>query len=281
LRNLLFILVGFVNHQRNREIWLMSDFNIQKWYMDCTDDGGTAFIGYMAQLQWKSFHLTYSSILDFDGSKPDYRTSLSAAGPPVTFGDRITWHSTALSCRGEWLHGGKPMERQTLYHSNDGDVNWQVLCPLAQVRIARSGQGADRCGMGYLEKLEMSLPPWQLPIDTLIWGRFVAPELGIVWLKWTGDHPLESVYINGCPAARPNVTAQGVSWTGGALRHLAGSVLREGPLIKTALKKIPGLKSVFPAKILNLNEVKWFCADEAAIGDRKYSGWSIHEQVQF
>ena len=41
-------------------------------------------------------------------------------------------------------------------------------------------------GLGYAECLTVTVPPWQLPIRQLRWGRFVAPDRSLAWIDWQG-----------------------------------------------------------------------------------------------
>lgn len=259
----------------------MSDFRIKKWYLDCTSEDGKAFIGYVGELKWKAFSLSHSSILDYDGKKSQNTASISDVNLPEIKENKIIWKSNALSCSGQWEGKGNSLPNQQLYKGSAGSVNWDVLFPLSEVSIERFGSAENQKGLGYAEILELTIPPWKLPIDQLIWGRFVSPEISIVWLKWSGSNPIESIFLNGSSEKAPSVSPNMISWETGTLKHIITENLRDGPLIKTALKKIPGIKSIFPKKILNLYETKWLSSSEALINGKKYSGWSIHELVKF
>ena len=58
-----------------------------------------------------------------------------------------------------------------------------------------------RSGLGYAERLVLTIPPWKLPIETLRWGRFLSPSDWIVWIDWQGEHPQTIVYRNGARVA--------------------------------------------------------------------------------
>jgi hypothetical protein len=200
---------------------------------------------------------------------------------PEATENTITWESDALSCTGHWERKGQSLSKQELYKGNDGVVQWDVLFPLSEVHIERFGAATNHQGFGYVETLELTIPPWRLPLNELIWGRFVSPELSLVWVKWSGSHPIELVFCNGSKVEKPSVSTDEVHWQTGTLKHINARTLREGPIIKTALKKIPGITSVFPRQILNLHETKWLSASEVIIHGKKYYGWSIHELVKF
>ena len=259
----------------------MPDFNIQKWYLDCTGSEGAAFIGYVAILKWKSITLSYSSIVDFDGEQPHYSTSVTNVLPPVISDNSVVWKSDSLSCVGEWISKGIEIDKQRLYGCDEGYIDWHAVAPLNDVRIDRSGAAANHSGLGYIEKLELTIEPWKLPIDTLIWGRFVSNEISILWIRWIGEYPKQSLYVNGIEVEGASISENGIDWNNGMLRYLKSSVLREGSLINTALKKVPGVSFLFPEKILLMYETKWLSHTEVRVDGVPYKGRSIHEMVRF
>ena len=139
-------------------------------------------------------------------------------------------------------------------------------------------------GLGYVEFLEMTIPPWKLPIEELRWGRFVSTTDSIVWIDWQGDHPLRFVTHNGTKIDCGVLDDTGVSSRDNLLQLKLDQsmVIRSGPIINTALKKIPGIELVVPANILHTDECKWVSRGTLLNGGHPPStGFAVHEIVRF
>jgi hypothetical protein len=256
-----------------------SSFCLQKWYLDCVSENGEVFIGYSAKLDWKSLGLAYASFLDFDGGRSKSGTSLLKECLPEISGDCVVWESENLACSGKWQNIGSKLPALKLFENDVGSVIWNARFPLSEVRIKRSG--SELVGLGYAEKLDLTIPPWRLPIEELRWGRFISKDIYVVWVEWSGSQPLRVVYLNGRKIKDATVSDNGVHWEGGTLQHKQFSVLREGPLVATVLPKIPGIRTIFPEKILNMHERKWLSSSVFMLNGITHRGWTIHEIVQF
>ena len=139
-------------------------------------------------------------------------------------------------------------------------------------------------GLGYTEKLKMTLRPWQLPFNQLRWGRFLSADYSIVWVKVSGDSRLNLLYLNGIQKNDALITDEQIALNNGDLLLVFSNkvVLREGTLISTALANIPGLNSVFPKNILNIYEKKWRSKGVLKEGNKIIAkGWVIHEVVRW
>lgn len=240
---------------------------------------GEAFIGYSAKLNWKSLGLAYASFLDFDGDNLTSGTSLLKERLPEISGDCVVWESENLGCAGKWQNIGSSLPALKLFENDVGSVIWNARFPLSEVRLKRSG--SDLAGLGYAEKLDLTIPPWRLPIEELKWGRFISKDIYIVWVVWSGSQPLRVLYLNGKKIEGATVSENGVHWEEGTLQHKQFYVLREGPIVATALSKIPGIRTVFPEKIVNMHERKWLSSSVVTLNGITHAGWTIHEIVQF
>ena len=225
-------------------------FHLAKWYFDCIADDGSVCIGYTALLQWKKFTLHYSSILQ-GGVQRTTRsfTSFLPSASPLCINDRMEWSCKDLDADGTWNRTFDPIER-TLLENEQGSIHWSCLMPGAHGTM-RIGSDVVK-GSGYVELLQMTIPPWKLPIDELRWGRFSSPTDAVVWIDWGGAHPLRLVTHNGrvmdCPLLDDStITSQNNQWS---LDLDRSTVIRSGPIITTVLKKIPGIEMVFPNNIL-------------------------------
>ncbi len=257
-----------------------SPFRLDKWYLDCVSEIGQTFIAYSAELAWRSVGLSYASCLELDGMQTaSARTSLGSERLPTLATGEIRWASQGLSCSGCW----RPLVPEAvrpihLYQDDAGAVLWHCIAPLSEVGISR--EGAAFGGLGYAEHLSMTLAPWRLPIEELQWGRFLAPDTYVVWIQWRGSHPLNLVYVNGQRVRSVDVSSSTLSWKGGRLVLSEQVVLRKGPLVNTALAKVPGARSLFPRSVLYTDERKWRSRGKLDLDGRTRLGWAIHEVVR-
>src|SRR5262249_23596550 len=141
---------------------------------------------------------------------------------------------------GHWQALEQPV-RRTLLASDKGNIDWHCLLPRARGRVVLAGSVVVE-GLGYVERLEMTLRPWDLPIRELRWGRFLSEDTGVVWIEWRGQQPLQLLTLNGVDQTETDVGDREVAWRAGRLELEPGSALREGALGITALGRVPLLK---------------------------------------
>ncbi|MFN2391653.1 MAG: hypothetical protein ABR566_06770 [Pyrinomonadaceae bacterium] len=260
-----------------------SNFLLSKWYMDCVSDAGDVFIGYAALLQWKALSINYSSILQYqNGKQTESRTSLRKFSPPQIKDCLLNWSSDSLEIKGTWKAISSPIER-TIFESDAGDIKWQCLQPLAEADIY-IGKERRLKGLGYAEHISISIPPWQLPIEELRWGRFLSDRNSLVWIDWQGPYPLQLVLYDGVQAENAHVSDSEITFDDGrrVLSLEEKQVLREGALINTALSVIPGIGKILPLRSLNTYECKWRSRGFLKEQSRPVSeGWVIHEIVRW
>ncbi len=236
---------------------LTAMFHLSKWYLDCVTEDGRVFVAYSARLRWRALTLDYTTVLG--GA-----SSLKPCPAPECLGDRIEWRAPEVGVDGAWLALEGPIS-DTLY-DEDGRVEWQCFQPRGRAEVA---VGSERLrGLGYVERLDMTVPPWRLPIDELHWGRLLTAGGSVVWIDWRGSHSKQLVLRNGV-AAGPELVER--------LELDRGLVLRDGPLGKTALSIIPKVGRLFPGSILRVRETKW---RSRGLLDG-VSGWAIHEVVRW
>jgi hypothetical protein len=249
-------------------------FKLSKWYLDCVTDRGDVAIAYTGKVHWGMFHLHYSSLLESAAGRIAARYSLRKQRDPEVQGASLCWRADALNMDGEWQADAIAL-RDTIYSSEDGSIEWHCLMPRANTRFDHV------VGLGYAERLTMTVPPWKLPIQALRWGRFTSPSEWIVWIDWQGAFSRRIVYRNGKESPVKVVEDDRIEFEDGARLHMDRSlVIREGPLGTTALSVIPGLKKTFPARLLEIDECKWRSrAHLERRGSLNTEGWAIHERV--
>ncbi len=259
-----------------------SGFRLSKWYLDCVTDEGGTFIGYVASLRWKIFSLHFSSILiRHANGTVRTRTSLLPESDPCREGQSVAWSFQPFHLDAKWDSLLKGIER-TLYKTGTGEIAWSCISPLARASI-RLGNSRPIEGFGYVEYMTLSIPPWQLPITELRWGRFLNRNESLVWIDWKGVQPKSLLLHNGEEAGSPSVSDTEIRGDPDIRLSLAShAVLRSGPIVSTTLSRIPGLKSILPTDVLSLHECKWLSRADLRSGTTApSSGWAIHELVKF
>ena len=254
----------------------MAALELSKWYMDCVTDAGDASIAYSGTLHWGPVRLNFASLLESTGETVKVANSLSRQSEPHVAGGLLRWQSESLNLEGEWQADTHEIH-ETIFSSDAGSVDWHCLMPRAQARI--HGRG----GFGYVEHLRCTIAPWNLPIQTLRWGRFGAPNEWVVWIEWLGPVNHRVVYRNGQAVSTAMVEDDRVEFNDGARLTLDRSlVLRDGRLGATALSAIPGIRDTFPARLLQMNECKWRSRGRLERpADSSVEGWAIHERVDW
>ncbi|MBC7834604.1 MAG: hypothetical protein H7Y88_05825 [Phycisphaerales bacterium] len=300
-------------------------FRLAKWYLDCVTPDGRAFIGYWARLRWMGITLHYAGSIHAtgwgsgDAWRVRHHSTLRDASEPIEHEDgRIRWNCAGLKVKGEWeeepaasppaapLPPTARLGERTLFATGEGQVIWDCRMPRAAARLEISG-GPEMVGTGYTEYLDLTIRPWQLPIEELRWGRFHAESHGepvtsalgsgaarsVVWIRYTGDEPRQLVLVNGVEAADPQIGEARVTWTVGGVRQSLdlepGRVLREGPLGGTALSEVPGVRKLAPLAVLDTYEAKWLSrsqlrrdvgGEHGAAPTNPITGWAVHEVVR-
>ncbi len=235
------------------------------------------FLGYAARLRRKGFRLGYSSTLvRLAGRALPDRIALRCREPGGVPGE-LRWR--ALGCEGTWKASAPPITR-TLLESGGGRIEWECLAPRAEASIRLSG-GQTIAGCGYVERLTLTIRPEELPMEELRWGRFHASGETLVWIDWKGPEPRRWVFRNGEEAADARVTDGGIRFGRSELRIGEGKILREGPLVSSALARWP-LRWLLPRRVLAIHETKAFGpARLSTPGRAPLEGTALHEVVRW
>jgi len=260
-----------------------SQFSLSKWYLDCTADNGDALVGYAASLHWRVLSLEYSSIL-VRRSTGEIRTkaTLQQGRLPVMMNDSVQWKCPALGLKATWIAREPPMSRK-VFEASDTPLLWSCVQPRAWANITIEEFGSFQ-GFGYVDYIDLTAKPWQLPLEELRWGRYLSEHDSVVWMDFRGSAPETIVFHNGHQCGDAQVTDQSVVLgdEGITLEFEDTCVLREGALVSTALSVIPGVSKFLPARMLQTYECKWKSRGvlrkaESTLG----TGWTIHEVVRW
>lgn len=171
---------------------------------------------------------------------------------------------------------------------NPRGVSWSCVAPAADVALVLDGRSIR--GTGYVERLDLSIVPWSLPIHELRWGRWIGrdhatnasnPLRSVVWIDWRGTYPLTLNLLDGQPI-EGCVSDECVRLGDVTLALPKDATLREGPIGTTALGAIPGVNRVLPAGLLESHEHKWLGRSmlRAPGNQGSPAGWAIHELVR-
>jgi len=255
-------------------------FTLTKWYLDCTGDDGCTAIGYWASLAWRGLSLTWQGLSVCEaGGGTIQRSTLTKDRMPARARDRIVWRSRALKCTLAADVRLPPIALR-LFETTDGFVDWRCEAPAAMVMLEFADRPPIR-GVGYADRLDLTIPPWQLPISELRWGRWTDQSAAhsVVWIDWGGAEPRTWVFVDGARAADAAVEDDRVSAGHSTLTLTASSTLSSRALDEI-LRGIPPLRAVVPSSLLSLRDTKWSSRGTLHHpGSAPLDGRAIHERV--
>jgi hypothetical protein len=183
-----------------------------------------------------------------------------------------------LGVSGKWEADAAPY-RRVVYESASGNVVWNCLQPKSSVHL-RVGEH-ELTGLGYAECLTLTLPPWQLPMRQLRWGRFVSPQDSLAWVDWQGTYSTSFAVYNSLPCETLSVSDSEVTMRDVSLRMEESFPLRAGRLGSTVLPGAPTLGKFLPSSLFNIEEQKWRSRGILNAHQRSSNGWVIHEVVHW
>jgi len=254
-------------------------FELSKWYVDAVGLSGDVFVGYRANLRWRRLSVAYASTLTGETDESWTRSTVRPGKEPDFLEGALAWDEPRLDVSATWRGTARPIVR-TLHESPEGAVVWRCLMPSAKAIV--SSRSSVLRGLGYAEHLSMTLAPWRLPIDTLLWGRFLSPERSVVWIDWRAESgpPRTWVFFDGRDV-RGEVSEEDVFFEGGRVRlpQRDRLVLRSGRLSHLLRNlRFPGR---LPIPALAIHETKWRTRGCLEIdGAPPVEGWAIHEVVR-
>ena len=259
----------------------MPAFELVKWYADALDPAtGQLIIGYDSALRWRRLRLWFANALYCRPPGPAQGSAafLRRTGATLSAdGTRFTLAQGPL--HGTWQAQAVPL-REVLLATGHGSVLWECLLPAATVQLCHAG--GQLTGLGYVERLTVTLLPWHLPIQTLRWGRFVDPAHYIVWIRWDGPEPRNLLFHNGQRYPDATITDDELRF---GPHHLAlgpRHELRTGAVGRTVFQAFAWFRRLLPARILRLHETKWLTEGTLRTnGTAVASGYAVHERVEW
>ncbi|HEX8326765.1 MAG TPA: hypothetical protein VF629_04440 [Hymenobacter sp.] len=260
----------------------MASFHLSKWYADVVDPTtGYLAICYDSHLRWGKLAVHFTNLLCF--RPPDFRQT--AASFVQESRAELNSDETTFTLRQGRLHGSwqqrAPALRELLLETAHGSVLWECFFPAATARLVIDG--IAHIGLGYVERLTLTIVPWQLPLQALRWGRFLAPDQYVVWIRWEGAEPRHLVFYNGQRYADTgSIGDDGLVFGEHELAFTEKYSLRAGAVGSTVFKRFPWFRKLFPARILYLDEAKWWSRGTLTKGGKAVAtGQVVHERVEW
>lgn len=273
--------------------------HLTKYYLDLVTESGEVFVwhwatlrvcgpvrlGHVSELAWRP----RSTRL---GSAPACESRWSSrVGPAPTTDDAaetafgksnldsgsLAWTCPALDLAGCWtrLVSGPTLE---LLPESPGAIRWSCLHAASGVEVRRCGEVLR--GHGYVERLDLTIAPWRLPIETLRWGRLVTASrsgvntdagvgagsgadhrpCSVVWIAWDGPRTQRIVVEDGRLVPSTEIAAiddDHVAWTGVQLELDATASLRDQPLCDALHGGLRWLGRALPRRLRRAREHRW------------------------
>lgn len=256
-------------------------FRLTKWYLDVVTDAGSTLVGYLARLRWGPMRVQWGSVLLCPPGQPCTETvTVSRPGRLHHEEGSLHWRAPRLRLDGRWI-GNSPPIHQVLWQEPRGTIEWTGLQPRA---IASVTVGETRLeGIGYAERLSLTLRPWQLPFDRLWWGRYTSSRHAVTWIVWDGPTRRQWIWRDGTLQPEARLVEDGVAELGGgyALRLRFQRDIQRRDAVAAIVGHLPVLRTRLADRFPALQEHKRLSAAELirghAVVDR---GWVIDEEVR-
>jgi hypothetical protein len=256
-------------------------FSLEKYYADLVTADGWYFIGYSARLRLGSVKLSYAATLHHP-AMTGIRTGpvLASHDLPIVDDSGLAWSNPVLGFDGRW----RPLTSATkivLHETSKGFAEWNCQQPAAKVHL-RTQSGKHYDGLGYAEFLNLTIPPWQLGLRNLFWGRFISETDSVVWIEWQGEYPLIILICNGHRMADVQICGNRVKCAEFVLTFEGEATIRRGSLGETFISKIPSTIKDARIEFLGGHEKKFLSHGNLKFEDGSQStGWVIHERVNW
>src|SRR5258705_4679149 len=257
-------------------------FLLTKWYLDLVTREGTALIGYAARLRWGRLRMAYASVLVSEPSREARETRAFGGGRswPRLEGDRLTWAQPRLGIDGTWERAA-PAIRRRLLKNDAGEIRWACEMPCARASVTIGDRTFD--GLGYAERLSLSIPPWNLPFRTLNWGRHTSPGHSLVWIDWAGEATRRYVWLDGVeqPDACVELVARAVCRLDGetTLRLDEARDLCNQRALGRIAGRVPGLTRRLAGPVAAMREHKQVARGTIERHGDSRAGWMLFETV--
>jgi hypothetical protein len=195
-------------------------------------------------------------------------------------GSAVEWTCREIGIeKAAWIPSPEPLDR-TLFESDLGHVVWTVIHPRAEATIHLE-DGIMR-GHGYVDYVDLTISPWALPFDRLLWGRFHTHDHGVTWLRIDGERPSTVVLLDGIEKRYASVD------NGRVILEQRGSyldleilrTLRSGSIAAAAFPSL--IHFALPSTLRQMREHKYLSRGILRLDDgSEQEGLAIHEEVSW
>jgi len=257
-----------------------ASFAFTKWYIDCLDAKGGLVILYWTSLEWRHLRLTWHSVTQSaPDAAPRTRSSIVACEPPVPSAESIRWSSKRLHCEAD-LHTGVAAAAAIATQELAPGVFWTCAAPAARATV-RLGDSLFR-GTGYAEHIRLELPPWQLGIRRLRWGRWIGEGAtrSVVWIEWSGDTDRRWVFLDGLASSARRVDERSIVADNATLTLDNGAVVIDRR-VGAAIGRIAALRAIAPRWLMAARETRRTHFGTLNDGRTETRGTAVDEVVEF
>lgn len=262
-------------------------FYLTNWFLDCVDEQGNAAIGCAASMRWHEKEIPYTGLLLYqEGKGVSGRSRFQDLNWPSQMGDQIIWEDSSFGISGWWEADAPPLTAR-LYHSDKGFIEWQCFHPRSRA-LFDIADGPAVKGLGYAERLVLTVEPWKAPVEQLRWGRYLSEKGYLVWIELRGTPSRQWVWYNGAPVEGAIIGDDALHLPQlGVQLQLGESVVLEAEkkifnIVRSLVDYLPGFNRAVPRFFLYSNEQKWRSRGRLLEQGRPLSeGWAIHELADF
>ncbi len=240
-------------------------FRLTKWYLDITGEANDCAIVYAAEIGLGGLHVVANALLAADPRGPTGACRERVALLGTRLPDPLpeggwAWHCDRLDAEGRWerprFTAPERVLHETRAHGDPRAVRWSLFAGTSHATL-RIGPRTIR-GHGYIERLELTIAPWELPITELRWGRVAAHDRSVVWIQWRGAAPRDIVLVDGQERPGAAIDDDMVRWEGGAIALTPTATLRDAAIGEGALALLPEPLRRASPDFLRAHETKWF-----------------------
>jgi hypothetical protein len=261
-------------------------FHLSKWFLDFVGDRGDSMIFYAARLTWHGWSVSYTSWLRHSSKTGvSLKTRFHHVNTPQVTGEAITWKDTRFGVSGTWEPQADRVQSR-IFASAEGSIDWTCFQPASKVRLVVNDEVLE--GRGYAEHLNLTVPPWKIPMDELRWGRFGSDTENLVWIELKEKEKRQWLWLNGIKIENCIIGDDCILLPDQQLvLHLDKCVVLESEkkilnLAQRMMRFMPGIGKMIPLQFLMADEYKWLSRGMVQTrGNWRSTGMAIHERVTF
>jgi hypothetical protein len=174
-----------------------------------------------------------------------------------------------------------PFAERLLEELSGTFIDWYCIRANAAVSI-KTRSNSVLHGRGYIERIAMTIKPWKLPIQELLWGRFTGKNHSLVWIAWRSNQDKIWIFCDGVKYTVGEISMENISVGNIRLEiEKCRMLLKSKPLKERLRSGLKFIRPFIPSSVANMDEEKWLSRGTLRIGADIDEGWVIHETVIF